>query len=135
MSSIDVLGILEDVAGGDKDLHTTLLWNYIHKLEEDFEYEETSEEAHVIRVLEGYIMFLEASDTKEDFELFDEYDEYDEAKLTVDEANKIVENYMQAYFRRHSSRVNFDEIESVRKFENSIKGTDYAYGGFMSDDL
>ena len=130
MSSIDVLGILEEVCAGDDNKHIDILLAYINELEDGVglidKISSLDRGKDIIRALEGYASFLQLliEVEHEDEDEYDEtlstdYDEYDEMLSTdYDTALSFLSEYQ----------------EQSRKFENSIKGTDYAYGGFMSED-
>lgn len=118
MSRIDVLGILEKFCAGDDGKYINVLLDYINELEDGVGIIDKLNSLYgdkiIIRALEGYASFLEVSLVE--LECEDEYDEYDE-KFSTDYYTELREYHNQP-----------------RKFENTIKGTDYAYGGFMSED-
>ena len=101
----------------------------------------------IIRALEGYASFLEVSLVE--LEREDEDEDEDEV-LSTDQRRDIVDNRASSdydsyqYLRNRDSRgYEYDKFDTAffseyhnqsPKFENTIKGTDYAYGGFMSED-
>lgn len=135
MSSIDVLDILEEACAGDDDKHIDVLLAYIDRLEDDVgiidKISSLDRGKDIIRALEGYASFLQILIGVEG-EVEDE-DDYED-------------DYLHQYLRRRNIReYKYDKCDTLlrflseyqeqsRKFENSIKRTDYAYGGFMSED-
>lgn len=119
MSSIDVLDILEEACAGDDDKHIDVLLSYIDRLEDDVGMIDKMSSLYgdkvIIRALEGYASFLQLLIEVE----HEDEDEYDET-LSTDYDTAL--SFLSEYHKQS------------RKFENSIKRTDYAYGGFMSED-
>lgn len=151
MSSIDVLDILEEVCAGDDNKHIDVLLAYIDELEDATgiidKLSSLKGDKVVIRALEGYTSFLqllidierEDADEEDDYSwpcdcevCLSEVDEYDEQLSTdYDTALNAISEMFE--YDRLANRQK-DRRGVVDNFENSIKGTDYAYGGFMSED-
>lgn len=147
MSSIDVLGILEEVCAGDDSKYIDVLLDYINELEDGVGMIDKMSSLYgdkaIIRALEGYATSLQLLIEVER----EDEDEEDEV-LSTDQRRDIVVNRTSPYYdsyqdlRYRDSRgyendkcdTAFEYHKHSRKFENSIKGTDYAYGGFMSED-
>lgn len=114
MSRIDVLGILEKFCAGDDGKYINVLLDYINELEDGAGIIDKLNSLYgdkiIIRALEGYASFLEAL-------LIEVEREDEDEKLSTDYYTELSEYHNQS-----------------PKFENTIKGTDYAYGGFMSED-
>lgn len=149
MSSIDVLDILEEACAGDDDKHIDVLLAYIDRLEDDVgiidKISSLDRGKDIIRALEGYASFLQILIGVEG-----EVEDEDEV-LSADQRRDIVGNrtssdydsYQDLRRYRDSRGYEYDKFDTAffseyqnhsRKFENSIKETDYAYGGFMSED-
>lgn len=149
MSSIDVLGILEEVCAGDDDKHIGILLAYIDELEDGAGIIDKLNSLYgdkiIIRALEGYASFLQLL-----FEVEHEDENEEDEVLSTDQRRDIVDNRASSDYDsyqdlryRDSRGYEYDKFDTAffseyqnhsRKFENSIKGTDYAYGGFMSED-
>lgn len=146
MSSIDVLGILQEFCAGDDGKYIDVLLDYINELEDGAgiidKLNSLDGDNVIIRALEGYASFLR---------LLVEVEHEDEDEvLSTDQRRDIVGNRTSSDYDsyqnlryRDSRGYEYDKFDTAffsgyqkhsGKFENSIKGTDYAYGGFMSED-
>lgn len=150
MSHIDVLDILEEVCAGDDDKHIGILLAYIDELEDGVGMIDKMSSLYgdkaIIRALEGYASFLQLL-----FEVEHEDENEEDEVLSTDQRRDIVDNRTSSDYDsyqdlryRDSRGYEYDKFDTAflsecqkkhsRGFENSIKGTDYAYGGFMSED-
>ena len=149
MSSIDVLGILQKFCAGDDGKYIDVLLDYIDELEDVAGITDKLNSLYgdkiIIRALEGYASFLQLL-----FEVEHEDENEEDEVLSTDQRRDIVDNRTSSDYdsyqdlrNRDSRGYEYDKFDTAffseyqkqsRKFENSIKGTDYAYGGFMSED-